>query len=27
MKTLFIYTFLGNLPTGQTRRRIFTIDG
>jgi len=24
---LFIYTFFGNSPTGQTRRRIFTLDG
>jgi len=24
---LFIYTFFGNLPTGQTRRQIFMLDG
>jgi len=24
---LFIYTFFMNSPTGQTRRRIFTLDG
>jgi len=24
---LFIYTFFGNSPTGQTRQRIFTLDG
>ena len=24
---LFIYTLFGNSPTGQTRRRIFTLDG
>jgi len=24
---LFIYTFFGNSPTGQTCRQIFTLDG
>jgi len=25
--SLFIYQFYGNLPTGQTRQRIFKLDG
>jgi len=24
---IYLYFFLGNSPTGQTRRRIFTLDG
>ena len=26
-RNFFIYTFFINSPTGQTRRRIFTLDG